>query len=1023
MKNLLLAVFLTSYLWFFNFEFASAQSDCTQSQAWLNTKNISIEKQITSLLSLLEKSGTPQVPIELIFQVDIVDQEQVNRRLSEIRKLTSTENVLKTTELKKQSHCFLESPLKSAFISYLKRVADLNLLKVKFFELPKETRVVLVKDYNSQRISSGERTTARKEVEKVEADLAEAQKKLNENFEDSLNSSANSPYDETVIVAKSTLQQYLVDYASEHLEFLKAVEEKTISLNKIKMEISSLIQQEQNEKIDIKLLLPLVNSTWVQTVDFISDLFKGLDVSTLVEFPQMVDITSSVPNESSKENYSNYFKAYADAKKGRLEQTQKRTQIVNDLRAHAFQILSEVGQLRSRLFYKCDKTGNCLSHRELNAKNLSDFAREIEIIPIKIRAGAVAKTLELKGKLSAGVDGWIDLFQQLIALIILLAIPLVLLKSLNWINSKLDSTRKSILSRSMMDFRKRTSIALWISRINPFVPAFGMVIGIWTARKLIETTDISELSQLLFYLQIFFIYRIFRLLVQVALEVLFSSESVSDLKEQKIKVENSAKRISRLIFLEYALLFLIETTARRALLYGLASNLVFYFNLIFIFWEAFRWNQQIFQACDQRFPGQTTFVKKLAESKILFIFSCPFLVLTIALHDIIQLTYRYLIQLDFFKKIHSEIFRRRIESDVKESVKTTPNEQYLKHFDYYLPADKSILVSRDSSVAQVASSTIELWLNDRTTEDLIIIVGNRGMGKTTVLSLISKSIGGNINVFKPSPKTTETSEFFSFLSTALGAEIRSIDSFIQFDFQLRTRMVILIDDIQNLFLGKISGFETYCIFVEILSLKTKNIFWCVSVNSRSWSYLKGALGREHLYGKVLELPPWKDSEIQELIIKRHEQTGYSRQFDKSIKAYGASAEALGQQAETQFFRLLWGQSRGNPRSALMYWISAVSQIGSEKIVVGVPSFVSSSLVASMSDDSLFLLASIARHESLTQSEMQAVTNIPNSVIRKCMKEAIDKELVWYDLSGRYRISSRAQYVIDYFLIGKNFLYE
>lgn len=77
----------------------------------------------------------------------------------------------------------------------------------------------------------------------------------------------------------------------------------------------------------------------------------------------------------------------------------------------------------------------------------------------------------------------------------------------------------------------------------------------------------------------------------------------------------------------------------------------------------------------------------------------------------------------------------------------------------------------------------------------------------------------------------------------------------------------------------------------------------------------------------------------------------------------------------------------------------------------------------MSDDALFILAAIARHDSLTHEELQEITGIPDNVIRKCIKEAHDKNLVWSDKEERIRISSRAQYVVDYFLIGKNFLYE
>jgi transcription initiation factor IIE alpha subunit len=107
----------------------------------------------------------------------------------------------------------------------------------------------------------------------------------------------------------------------------------------------------------------------------------------------------------------------------------------------------------------------------------------------------------------------------------------------------------------------------------------------------------------------------------------------------------------------------------------------------------------------------------------------------------------------------------------------------------------------------------------------------------------------------------------------------------------------------------------------------------------------------------------------------------------------------------------------------MHWISAISEPGAKNVHVGVPKFIQSSIVGTMSTEALTLLASIARHDSLTSQELLETTGVDKIVIRKCLKEAHDKDLIWSDSEGRIRISSRAQSAIDYYLIGKNFLYE
>lgn len=1003
---------------------AGGDGKCVEIESTIKTKGANLQSQIDSIKSLLMGSGasvTP-LPIDLLFKVDLKDQEQVLRRLKEVRKLTDTTFAKKTVDIQEVASCFKDPNKSSEVNTLVGKLVELNSEKIRFFELEPEKRNILVERYNSQRALQSDQSLVNKEVANTEEALGRAQKRLSDLS--TAPAEKSDAQEEELAVSFASLQQYLADNANDHLEFLKLVNEKKATLEELRNKLNTVLKEEQTPQRSLQQALNSANIAWENAVDFISELFSGLQISASIDLPSVLPPKTTFSESQGKE-YSKYLDEYKAAQEARLQQTKKRTQIVDDLRIQAFQLLSESGKLRSRLFTECDKTDSCDGYRSLNSGNLSDIAREIEIIPVKVRAGGMAKFLEVKGKFNAGFDGWLDLFQQFIAFIVLLLIPLILFKSLVWVNSRLDATRKAILAKSIMDFRKRTSLALWISRINPFIPAAGMALGIWIARQLVETTDIRELSQFMFYFQLYFIYRLFRLLAQIGLELLFSSESVADLKSQRERVELSARRISRLVFIEYALLHLIETTVRKALLYGVISSFVSYFNIFFIFWECSRWSKEIAGAFTARFPKYPRQLEGILNSGKLLTLFCPFLLIAVAANDFATFVYSHLIKLDFFKKMHSEIFRRRIESDSEDdsTSKREPPPEYLKEFDYYLPAEGSIFVNREDSTSASIGTSIQSWMTGGSSEDLVLVVGNRGMGKTTILNSVAKRLGHSSIVYRATPKTTNIDGFYSFLSEILKAPVKSVRDVETLDESLTEKTVLIVDDIQNFFLGKIGGFEVYNAFVEILSLRTRNLFWCLSVNSRSWAFLKGSLGHEHMYGKVIELLPWRDFEIQNLILKRHELSGFKREFHQSIKAYGASGDTLGQQAETQFFRLLWGQSRGNPRSALMYWISAVSLAEQNKIVVGVPSFISSSLVGTMSDDSLFLLASIARHESLTQDEMQSVTSIQSTVIRKCLKEALDKELVWADASGRYRISSRAQYVIDYFLIGKNFLYE
>ncbi len=708
----------------------------------------------------------------------------------------------------------------------------------------------------------------------------------------------------------------------------------------------------------------------------------------------------------------------------KLTLANEKSKTINDLKSRTFRLLNEAGKRRAHLIRACDRL-DCYRPRGMTQKNLDNLSREIRVLPLRLWAGSISKWLEVKSKLRSGIDGWIDLIRQIITLIFLFFIPFLVLRLLAWTSTQLDRTRRNLLSKSMLDYRSRTQFAIWISRLNPFVPSLGMIFGIYFARSLIETTDLKELSFFLFYLQLYYVYRAFKLALKIMLEVVFSTGSVDKIKNQKLRIAQTANRISRLVFIEYAFLFLIRDMVRRALFYNLVSDFIFWINIAFTIYECRRWRDEIFSAFSHRFPKLTAKIDPFYKSTF-GVLLLPFFFAAVLVHDLIKAIASYLIQLDLVKKLLSEVLRRKLERAESEKPETRkPPQEYLDYFDYYLPAANTIYVDKDSSVISDVIQSIHSWSEGSKKEDLVIIVGKQGMGKSTTITEIfnraEKEKCQKILVAL-NHKILTVDGLYRWLSGLVQSEIKSVSDFKAFDDSLDAKILLCIEDIQNLFLGSIDGFSAYEEFIELLSMKTDNIFWCLTVNSRSWSYLKGVFGPEHFYGRIVELSPWRDSEIQKLILQRHRSTDFRLTFDDSIKAYGAS-DSVGQQSEAQFFRLLWGQSRGNPRSALMYWVSAISNPYSNTIHVGIPSFMSSSLVSSMSDESLFLLAAISKHECLTETELQQTTTIRSSVIRKCMKEALDKKLVWSDEKGKVRITSRAQYVVDYYLTGKNFLYE
>ena len=179
-----------------------------------------------------------------------------------------------------------------------------------------------------------------------------------------------------------------------------------------------------------------------------------------------------------------------------------------------------------------------------------------------------------------------------------------------------------------------------------------------------------------------------------------------------------------------------------------------------------------------------------------------------------------------------------------------------------------------------------------------------------------------------------------------------------------------------------------------------------------------------LFRRAIEIGGLSEQDIQNLIMARHQRTGAHLAYDDIIRATQSEDDDIGEhQVENQFFRLLWGQSNGNPRAALMLWTASLSQLPGDRLKVGLPKYPKIVVNEKWGDDALFVYAAIMRHENLTQGEVVAVTNLAENIVINALGTAHDNHLLDCGPDGRYRITAIAQSSLSQLLRGKNFIYE
>jgi hypothetical protein len=390
----------------------------------------------------------------------------------------------------------------------------------------------------------------------------------------------------------------------------------------------------------------------------------------------------------------------------------------------------------------------------------------------------------------------------------------------------------------------------------------------------------------------------------------------------------------------------------------------------------------------------------------------------------------WLSETDTLKRLAAELFRRRVESASPDKEKgqegdAPPPAAYLEWFDLGAPSDATLLVEPGSGITREVLETVETWKRRVGGEHSLAIIGDKGSGKSSLLRVIEHD-GKDCRVVKITvpPKLATREAVLAFFSEQLGLDLRRGAETLVASDAMREPTLILVDEAHNLYFGAIGGFAGYRAFMELVNAGTTNLFWCAAFNRRAWDFLRGVFGSNQYFRNALPVPPMSDTDIQQLILARHQRTGFSLSYDAIIRAT-QSPDAYGgmAQIETQFFRLLWGQSKGNPRAAIVLWRSALQAAGGKRLRVGIPRHKPIKGLERVGDDALFVYAAILRHENLTAEEAMDTTDLAPGIVHDALRVGIDCEAIVQGDDRRYRASPTAQFALIQLLMGKNFIHE
>ena len=307
----------------------------------------------------------------------------------------------------------------------------------------------------------------------------------------------------------------------------------------------------------------------------------------------------------------------------------------------------------------------------------------------------------------------------------------------------------------------------------------------------------------------------------------------------------------------------------------------------------------------------------------------------------------------------------------------------------------------------------------------LLLVGGFGSGKTTWLAAASRKASGvPVRRIALRRRVLTSDDLLAAFAAGLGAPPEALAGVEDLAAWIRSegRQVLIIDDLEHLFLRGLDAWGAWDAFLELVELSGRSAFWLCAIAKQPYRYLCFVRGGADIFRMIVSLPPWSELELTGLIRKRMAASGYDASYDDMVldEEPDADREAHVSSAERDYMRLLWDYTLGCPRVALHFWRCSLAPVPGEERRVRVRLFrgPDEEELESLSEAERFALACVVWHDSLTAGEAARSLRFPTLLCEDAMAKLTERRIL-ESQGGRHRVTTRWHSATHGYLLRKH----
>lgn len=250
----------------------------------------------------------------------------------------------------------------------------------------------------------------------------------------------------------------------------------------------------------------------------------------------------------------------------------------------------------------------------------------------------------------------------------------------------------------------------------------------------------------------------------------------------------------------------------------------------------------------------------------------------------------------------------------------------------------------------------------------VVIIGEKGSGKTTLVNRFQKLDGVNEKVKKIDlfEKFQEPENLYKYLFDIASKELKENE-----ESEKEIKTIIIVDGIEKLFYAMVDGFEYMKKTFQLISDTNNTIFWIFTCHKYSWNYINRCISASDYFAYHIKLSDISDKDLKEIIKKRNSISGYNlifnpgKQDKKSLAFRKSRKEPDQEELEKEYFVHLNQITGGNIAIALQYWMQSTEKVTEDTIFIKSLRDVDLKFIESISKQKYLAIRTILIHNGIS----------------------------------------------------------